>query len=105
KKANLHCKTRRVPPCSGIFSMADCLSSGPTSSMTQQRDLIVTLPAKYRLSVYPSFAFASALLAYGANSIGQYRRAASYIDRNLKGEKPANLPVGRNRRRRNRQRI
>ena len=75
------------------FLNGGLLVVGPTSSMTQQRDLIVTLPAKYRLSVYPSFAFAGALLAYGANSIGQYRRAAGYIDRNLKGEKPANLPV------------
>ena len=66
---------------------------GPTSSMTQQR-LVVTLAAKYRLpAVYHSFAFAGALLAYGVNSIDQYRRAASYVDRILKGEKPANLPV------------
>src|SRR5262249_45629808 len=67
---------------------------GPTSSMTQQRALVVTLAAKYRLpAAYHSFAFAGALLANGANSIDQYRRAAGYVDRIFKGEKPANLPV------------
>jgi putative tryptophan/tyrosine transport system substrate-binding protein len=67
---------------------------GPTSSMMQQRDLVVTLAAKYRLpAVYHSFAFAGALLVYATNSIDQYRRAAGYVDRILKGEKPTNLPV------------
>ena len=67
---------------------------GPGSSMSQHRDLVVTLAAKYRLpAVYHSFAFAGALLAYGINSIDQYRRAAGYVDRILKVEKPANLPV------------
>jgi putative ABC transport system substrate-binding protein len=53
----------------------------------------ITSSARDLPAVYHSFAFAGALLAYGANSIDQYRRGASYVDRILKGEKPGDLPV------------
>jgi putative ABC transport system substrate-binding protein len=60
------------------------------------RDLIITLAARHKLpAVYfeRNFVAAGGLISYGDNMIDQYRRAASYIDRILKGEKPADLPV------------
>jgi putative tryptophan/tyrosine transport system substrate-binding protein len=69
---------------------------GPPSSLFAHRELIVGLAAKRRLpAVYAgvSFVSAGALVSYGTNPTDQYRRAASYVDRILKGEKPADLPV------------
>lgn len=60
------------------------------------RNLIITLAARHRLpTVYPYrfFATGGGLVAYGPDLLDQYRRAASYVDRILKGEKPADLPV------------
>jgi len=60
------------------------------------RDLIILLAVKYRLPlVYPYryFAAAGGLISYGPDVIDQYRRAAGYVDRVLKGEKAADLPV------------
>jgi putative ABC transport system substrate-binding protein len=63
---------------------------------TFHRDLIVTLAARQRLpAVYPYrfFVTGGGLISYGPDVTDQYRRAAGYIDRILKGEKPADLPV------------
>jgi putative tryptophan/tyrosine transport system substrate-binding protein len=69
---------------------------GPTSSVETHRDLIITLAARHRLpAVYSSrlWTTAGGLISYGVNSLDQYRRAAGYVDRILRGEKPADLPV------------
>jgi putative ABC transport system substrate-binding protein len=61
-----------------------------------RRDVIVAAAAKYRLpAIYPYRYFVSdgGLIAYGPDTIEPYVRAASYVDRILKGEKPANLPA------------
>jgi putative tryptophan/tyrosine transport system substrate-binding protein len=60
------------------------------------RRLIITLAARHRLpAVYFERGFVTdgGLISYGANFVDQYRRAAGYVDRILKGEKPADLPV------------
>jgi putative ABC transport system substrate-binding protein len=72
------------------------ITVGPGSSLGLHRDLIVTLAARHRLpAVYSSrrLVTAGGLTSYGADVIDQYRRAAGYVDRILKGEKPADLPV------------
>ena len=60
------------------------------------RDLIIALAARHKLpAVYyeRSYTVAAGLISYGSDFVDQYRRAAGYIDRILKGEKPADLPV------------
>jgi putative ABC transport system substrate-binding protein len=63
---------------------------------TLHRDLIVTLAARHSLpTVYSSrlFVTGGGLISYSPDRIDQFRRAAAYVDRILKGEKPAELPV------------
>jgi putative ABC transport system substrate-binding protein len=61
-----------------------------------RRDLIIKLAAQHRLpTIYyeRSFVVAGGLISYGPDFVDLYRRAASYVDRILRGEKPADLPV------------
>jgi putative ABC transport system substrate-binding protein len=61
-----------------------------------RRDLIIALAARYRLpAVYyeRNFVAAGGLISYGSNFVEQFRLATTYVDRILKGEKPADLPV------------
>jgi putative tryptophan/tyrosine transport system substrate-binding protein len=67
-----------------------------STSGAVHRDLITMLAARHRLPAVYSFRYYVAgggLISYAPNTIDIYRRAASYVDRTLKGEKPADLPV------------
>jgi ABC-type uncharacterized transport system substrate-binding protein len=68
-----------------------------TSALTLlHRDLIITLAARHRLPAVfnrRSYVTSGGLISYGADLVDQYRRAAAYVDRILKDEKPADLPV------------
>jgi putative tryptophan/tyrosine transport system substrate-binding protein len=68
----------------------------PSASSVIHRDFIVQLAAKHRLpAVYPAryFSDVGGLLSYGPDLLDQYRHAAGYVNRILKGEKPGMLPV------------
>jgi putative ABC transport system substrate-binding protein len=68
----------------------------PDVSTTNHRDLIIALAARHRLpAVYPFryFATSGGLMSYGSDLADIYRRAASYVDRILKGAVPGDLPV------------
>jgi putative ABC transport system substrate-binding protein len=76
-------------PNGGLIPMA-------SATAIRHRDLIITLAARYKLpAVYWDrfFVAAGGLASYGPDLIDQYRHAAEYVDRILKGEKPADLPV------------
>jgi putative ABC transport system substrate-binding protein len=68
----------------------------PGALLVRHRDLVVSLAARHRLPNIFSVRYyvtGGGLASYGVDNIDLYRRAASYVDRILKGEKPADLPV------------
>jgi putative tryptophan/tyrosine transport system substrate-binding protein len=68
----------------------------PHRIVLSNRDLIIALAARYHLpAIYPFrfFAIAGGLMSYGIDQIEQWRGAARYVDRILRGEKPSELPV------------
>jgi putative tryptophan/tyrosine transport system substrate-binding protein len=75
---------------------SDGLIVTPSGPAYNYRDLIIRLAARHKLpAVYYEQVFAAAggLVSYGADYLEQYRQSAHYVDRILKGEKPADLPV------------
>jgi len=72
------------------------VTSEPSGLLLANRKQIVELAGKNRLpAIYPQFSYANAggLMSYAANEVEMYRRAATYVDKILKGAKPADLPV------------
>jgi putative ABC transport system substrate-binding protein len=80
---------------SNVRSYGGLIVTGSPAA-TARRDLIVELAKRHRLpavhSVRPYVA-AGGLICYGTDFLDQFRRAATYVDRILKGEKPGDLPV------------
>jgi putative ABC transport system substrate-binding protein len=75
---------------------SEALAPLPSSMLRAHRARIVELAARYRLpGIYESRGFADAggLMSYGVDIVELFRRAANYVDKILKGEKPADLPI------------
>ncbi len=68
----------------------------PTAINNLHRERIISLAASHRLPAvypYPHYTTSGGLMSYGIDTLDVFRRSASYVDRILRGEKPADLPV------------
>jgi putative ABC transport system substrate-binding protein len=82
-------KALATEPNGGLIALASAL-------VTQKRDLIVSMANRSRIPTIFAFRYyaeAGGLASYGVDNLDLYRRAASYVDRILRGEKPSELPV------------
>jgi putative tryptophan/tyrosine transport system substrate-binding protein len=84
----------------GVAAFARAANGGlivmPSGSVSLHRDLIIALAARHKLPAVYAFRYMVAgggLISYAPDWLDQYRPAAGYVDRILKGETPANLPV------------
>ena len=84
----------------GVAALARSVNGGlivtASAATVFHRDLIITLAARYKLpAVYSRrlYVTSGGLISYGSDIRDQFRRAAGYVDRILKGEKPADMPV------------
>jgi putative ABC transport system substrate-binding protein len=84
----------------GVAAFARSANGGlivtPSASESVHHDLIITLAARHKLPAVYAVRFdviGGGLISYGTDLVDQFRRAAAYVDRILKGEKPADLPV------------
>ena len=100
----MHCTCPLLTQASEIEQSVETFARAPNGGLIatagaatlRHRDLIITLAARQKLpAIYWErfFVAAGGLISYGADLIDNIRRAAGYVDRILKGEKPADLPV------------
>jgi putative ABC transport system substrate-binding protein len=101
---NIETKPIDVLEAAGTERAVSAFAQSPNSGLIiavsaaalKHKDLIIKLATQYRLPVvyaYRIFVAHGGLMSYATEIIGQYKRAAGYVDRILKGEKPADLPV------------
>ena len=72
------------------------LLAPPDNTVSANRDLVIALAARHRIPAvyaFPEYVAAGGLMAYGTDVLMQFRQAASYVDRILRGANPADLPV------------